>query len=652
MNIYGDEDVTVNNNYLRSISERISYPGLGKFLRNGYKESDLVDYSTNNLKLAASIHHRFTDSLEFIFANNYSQGSTVYQGDNRYRLQDVKFYQHRVELRREGKWFVRGYVTHEDAGKTYDIFTTALRMQSATGATDKWNTPYTNLWGSWIRPLVEAQPDYLTAAEAQQQGITTATAYAAWQDQWVANNNALLTQLHQQVLDSVNRLNTTDVDPFLVPGTQAFNDKFKEVTGKRFTEGGSLFFDRSVLAHAMGEYKFKPKFGEVTVGGNFRRYMPNSAGTIFRDTGDVKITNNEFGMFTGLEKKLFEDRVKATATLRMDKNQNFNALFSPALSLVYSKTPAHVWRVSFSSAIRNPTLADQYLYYNVGRAILLGNVDGQFEAGRDSMFTVESFVDYRNTDAPNLLPGLAKLDYFNVDRIRPEQVKTIEVGYRGTHWESVYFDVSAYSSWYKDFIGYIIGLSGKFRADDGFLDGPLQAYRIAANASSQVTTQGANAGVSWYRPKMTWTANYSYNKLTSGDDDPIIPAFNTPENKFNLGFTSHDRRIPFTEFRKLGYGVNWKYVQGYQFTGSPQFSGAIPTYDMVDAQASVKFPKANLTVKVGASNLFGLVPLFDDAVPDAERLDRALDNAVYLVFGGPRVGRLAYVQLVYELNKR
>ena len=31
---------------------------------------------------------------------------------------------------------------------------------------------------------------------------------------------------------------------------------------------------------------------------------------------------------------------------------------------------------SFSSAIRNPTLTNQYLFYNVGRAILIGNLDG------------------------------------------------------------------------------------------------------------------------------------------------------------------------------------------------------------------------------------------------------------------------------------
>ncbi len=646
VNIYGDEDVTVNNDYLGSTSERRDFPGLGKFIRAGYRERDLVDYSTDNLKLAASIHHRFTDSLELIVANNYSQGSTVYQGDNRYRLKNVKFYQHRLEVKREGRWFLRGYVTHEDAGQTYDIFTTGLRLQSATGDTREWNTIYSNLWGLRIRPQVEAIPDYLTTSEAFAQGINTPELYAAWQDQWMIEHQSELAGFHAWVLDHVNDTTTTFLRPAYEPGTERFNEKFDEITGRRFTEGGSLFYDRSVLAHGMGEYRFKPGFGEVTVGGNFRRYMPNTAGTIFRDTTGVKITNSEFGGFVGLEKILLRERVRATATLRMDKNQNFDALFSPALSLVYSKTPAHVWRVSFSSAIRNPTLADQYLYYNVGRAILLGNVDGQFEAGRDSMFTIESFSAYRNTLQTSLL------NYFNVDRLRPEQVKSIEVGYRGTHWENVYLDVSAYASWYKDFIGYIIGLYGKFDQNTGFPIGGLQAYRLAANATSQVTTQGANAGLSWYRPKMTWTANYSFNRLTSGDDDPIIPAFNTPENKFNLGFTSRDRRIPFTEVRNLGYGVNWKFVQGYLFEGSPQFSGEIPSYDMVDAQASVAFPKAHLTVKVGASNLFGVVPFFDDAVREDERLDRAVNNDVYLVFGGPRVGRLAYIQLVYELSDR
>jgi outer membrane receptor protein involved in Fe transport len=651
VNIYGDENTTVNNDFSRNFFDRRTYPGLGLFLRPGYQERDLVDYGTNNLKAGLALHYRLRDSLELIAAANYSQGSTVYQGENRYRLDGVRFWQQRLELRKEGKWFIRGYYTGEDAGKTYDIFTTGVRLQEAAGETREWNIKYFTLWETWIRPFLNAtQPGYLTPSEAIGQGITSQEAYDAYITQFVRDNQALFTEYHRLVADSIARIDNNELNPAYIVGTERFTDKLNEIRGKRFTEGGSLFYDRSALAHAMGEYRFQPAFGEIVVGGSFRQYMPNSAGTIFRDTGDVVIRNREFGVYSGLEKKLLEDRMKATVTLRMDKNQNFNALFSPAASLVYTPRQDRTFRVSFSSAVRNPTLADQYLYYNVGRAILLGNVDGQFEAGRDSLITVESFNAYRSS--PTLLEGLGKLDYFNVDRLRPEQVRTIEAGYRGTHWEKIYIDASAYHSWYTDFIGYIIGLSARFDQTNGFPIGGLQAYRLAANAATLVRTQGANLGVSYFRKRMTYGANYSFNQLVTGADDPIIPAFNTPTHKLNISFTGHDLRIPGTDRQHLGYGINWKFVEGFTFTGSPQFTGPIPSYDMVDAQVNARFPVHHLTVKLGASNLFGLVPLFDREVPAGEKLDRAFDNRVRMVYGGPFVGRLAYLQLIYELDKR
>ncbi len=651
VNSYGDENVTVNNNFSNNYFDRRSYPGLGTFLRPGYREVDLVDYGTDNLKAGLSLHYKVKDSLEVIAASNFSRGSTVYQGENRYRLDNVQFFQHRLELRKEGTWFLRGYVTHEDAGNTYDIFTTGVRLQEASGSTQEWNIKYFTLWDTWIKPLLNAtQPGYLTPAEALAQGINTQEAYDAYITQFVGNNQALFTAYHTMVADSIAHIDNSELDPAYLVGTERFDQKLDEIRGKRFTEGGSLFYDRSVLAHGMGEYRFKPAFGEVIIGGNYRQYLPNSAGTIFRDTGNVVIKNHEFGVYTGLEKKLLQERMKMTATVRMDKNQNFNALFSPALSFVYTPVQDRTFRVSFSSAIRNPTLADQYLYYNVGRAILLGNVDGQFEAGKDSLITLESFNDYRTS--ASLLEGLAKLDYFNVDRLRPEQVKTIEVGYRGTHKEKFYIDASAYTSWYTDFIGYIIGLSAQFDQTNGFPVGGVQAYRLAANASGLVRTQGANVGVSYFRTRMTYGVNYSYNQLVSGDDDPIIPAFNTPMNKLNVSFTGHDMRVPFTDKPNLGFGINWKFVEGFTFTGSPQFTGPIPSYDMVDAQVNVKFPGQHLTVKLGASNLFGITPLFDGDIESGDRLDRALDNKVRMVFGGPFVGRLGYLQFIYELDKR
>ncbi|MFN3874383.1 MAG: TonB-dependent receptor plug domain-containing protein [Flavobacteriales bacterium] len=453
--------------------------------------------------------------------------------------------------------------------------------------------------------------------------------------------------------DSLNQLDLTYVNPAYLVGTARFQEKLDEIRGKRFTEGGSLFFDRSRLAHAMGEYRFKPAFAEIAVGGSIRQYMPNSAGTIFSDTGGVAIRNREFGIYAGLEKKLLQEKLRAMATLRMDKNQNFNALFSPALSFVYVPRQDRTFRIGFSSAIRNPTLADQYLYYNVGRAILLGNVEGRFAPGRDSLITIESFNEYRKTPGANLLPGLQKLRYFHVDPIRPEQVRTVEAGYRGTHWENIYIDLSAYHSWYTDFIGYLLGLVAQFDPTNGFPQGGVRAYRVAANAMTLVRTQGANLGVSYFRKRITYGFNYSYNELATGADDPIIPAFNTPRNKFNVSFTGHDMKVPFSGKPHLGFGINWKYVEGFTFTGSPQFTGPIPSYDMVDAQVNVRFPPQHLTVKLGASNLFGLLPLVSDSeAGDRSRLERALDNRVRMVFGGPYVGRLAYLQLIYELDRR
>ena len=61
-----------------------------------------------------------------------------------------------------------------------------------------------------------------------------------------------------------------------------------------------------------------------------------------------------------------------------------------------------ILRFSFSSAVRNPTLQDQYLYYNVGRAILLGNLNGV-----QDLVTVPRLVESWSSSA-------GALEYFDV----------------------------------------------------------------------------------------------------------------------------------------------------------------------------------------------------------------------------------------------
>ena len=636
VNIYGDEF----NDERTDPASKLQYPGYGIVHRQGYQETDLADYNTNNLKANIALHYRITDSVEVKYALNYGTGTTVYQGDNRYSLKGIQFLQNQVEIGKKDKWFIRAYSTHEDAGESYDIVTAGVRLLESTissdiNGNDSWFTRYRTIWGGrdYTRKLrqFEGYPDLADYNNND-------TLWAAAFDEWIVQYEDTLAKWHSQLRNDLND-DSRAGKPRYEPGTAEFDSAFADITGRTFTEGGALFYDKSALYHVAGEYRFDVAKFNFAIGGNYRWYTPDTRGTIFQDTltyertqtdsGVVitdssyrQITNQEFGVYFGVGKKLLNNKIQTNFTIRMDKNQNFDYLFSPALSVVYSPNINHTFRATFSSAIRNPTLADQYLYYNVGRAILLGNLEGY-----DSLITVNSFVDYL-TSLNN-----ESLDYFNVDAIRPERVRTVELGYRGIFKEKVYVDITAYKSWYTDFIGYLIGIESDFATGiGGGIPINPQVYRVAANAENIVQTQGVTVGFNYfYAKKHALNGNYSYNELTSGEDDPIIPAYNTPRNKFNIGISGRDIITPILSFGRWGYSINYRWIEGFTFEGSPQFTGDIASYGLVNAQVNYSVPKWYSTLKIGASN--------------------ALNNKVYQVYGGPRVGRMAYVSLVFDWNK-
>lgn len=636
VNVYGDESFELNNNYT-SATDKFENPGLVYFYRTGYREVDLVDYGTENFKVNSSLNYRFKDSLELEYAFNLGAGSTVYQGDNRYRLQDIKFWQHRLEISKLQTYFLRFYSTEEDAGNTYDIVSTAFRLNEMSKDNRSWNTTYKTNWRLLgYKRNVENLPNYPTYNSNQHGSIANWT--TEYLDPFLELYQDSLFKWHQGNRQYVDAASGGGGGPRINEGEENFDSVFSDVTGRLFTDQGTQFFDRSKLFHAHGEYKFKPAVGEITVGANGRLYRPNSQGTILNDTGNVTITNYEYGVYGGIDKRWWSDRIKVNVTLRLDKNQNFDYLFSPAASLVYLKSRQHTFRASFSSAIRNPTLADQYLYYDVGRATLLGNLNGF-----DSLITIPSFNAYRES-----VLDLDKLVYFNVDPIRPEKARTMEVGYKGSLINnSLFVDASYYLTLYRDFIGYNVGLVAKFDQSTGFPLGGIDAYRVAANAREAVTTQGLAISLSYYYRKFALTGNYSWNRLNKkGTDDPIIPAFNTPENKFNLGWSGRNLQIEGVEKGSFGFSVNYKWIQGFVFEGSPQFTGFVPSYDMLDAQINFNVPDWHTTFKLGASNIMGLLPLFDQ---EGQRRT-VFNNMNYQVYGGPYVGRLAYFSILFDIE--
>ena len=642
VNTYGDEYFPAND---FSSSAPWNYPGLGTFFRTGYRETDLVDYNTKNVKANASVHLRLKPELEenspeLIVAGNVGQGTTVYQGDNRFSLRDILFYQGRVELKKKDTYFIRFYGTGENAGRSFDPYFTALKLQDAARSDENWAKVYEKYWTQIIKPRALAldypglvqNPNWVGAVlDPLYLEYNLPYDYSAMA-QWNQTYSDSLIYWHSMIENMTNNgtagIPMTGQYGFFEPGSALFNSNFDRITSSNNNEadGGTRFYDRSSLFHTQGEYQWKGEgFIDYRIGGNARLYRPNSAGTIFTDDS-VKIYNYESGLYFGATRKFLENRLIVSGTVRLDKNVNFDALISPAASVVFQPKKNHYLRASFSSALRNPTLTDQYLSLNVGPAILSGNLNGV-----DSLITLTSFNDYRNSLNTDTLV------YFNIDPIRPEQVRTLEFGYRGSFFDQkVYIDLGAYYSEYKHFIGYNIGISAKF-PPPSYLPDDLQVYRYSANSKNTVTTQGANIGMNYYfHEKHSFGANYSFNSIVRSDaNDPIIPAFNTPKHKYNLSVTGN-KLFESSDGNCWGYSVNYKWIQGYLFEGSPQFTGYINTYDMVDVQVnySIVDPKSvigsNVFFKLGASNV--------------------LNNKQVQVYGGPSIGRMAYISIQYSFN--
>ncbi len=633
VNIYGDEynslfDQTGASPWNQNTKAIESYH------RTGYKERDLLEYETQNLKTNAAIHFRLQpektyDSAELILSSSFSNGTTIYQGENRFALKDISFFQNRIELRKKDKYFLRAYRTIDRAGDTYDPYFTALELQRVSKGNDDWNSAYINHWTESIIPRMDENGYPQLEIGTDGMGGVAISFDSIAQQNWLVEFQDSLFAWHAEseaIANVTNPATENFTQNFLVPGTDEFNDAFQKIISTpsgQIVDGlgvsGTRIIDRSALYHMHGEYTFEPEaLNYLKVGANARLYTPESEGTIFIDSTGVDITNFEFGIYGGGEIKLAED-FTLSGTLRMDKNQNFDYLFSPAASIVMTPGENNFLRVSFSSAIRNPTLSDQYLDFDVGPATLRGNLNGV-----DSLVTLESFQEFRNTlfDAETV-----PLEFFSIDAIRPEKVKTIEVGYRTTLFEKLYVDAGYYYSIYNDFIGFNIGLDVSL--DNGFPTG-LKAFRYSANSLNRVTSQGLSIGLnyfvgSYYKANV----NYSWNKLNTSIDDPIIPAFNTPEHKYNLGFSG--RNLPLLG-NNFGFNFNFKWVQGFLFEGSPQFTGVIDDYGLLDGQINYNFKEYNTTLKLGASNL--------------------LNNEVYQTYGGPLVGRLAYVSLLYNFQKK
>jgi len=600
LNVYGDEAVT---------SLPIGAGGAPvRVARTGYFEKDLVDYNTFSLKGDVALHYRITEGVEAIYHYKYGQGTAVYQAANRYSLKEFVLQQHKVELR-GANFFLRSYATLENSGKSYDSRFLALNLNRV------WKSD-----AQWFR-------EYGGAYAGQVPGIA-------------AGNHSIARGF-------------ADRNRFL-PGTANFERAKDSIAAIPDFRTGAQFNDQTKMYHTEGQYDFSKwtgKFADVQVGGNYRLYDLNSNGTIFSDTTGNDITIYEYGAYVQAIKNLMDERLKITGSLRYDKNENFKGRLTPRASAVWSLNENHHVRASFQTGFRNPATQDQFIFLNVGQAILVGGVPetsrGLRLYGPESnallLSSVQAFgakvaadVAGGTNSSRAVVENAGLLTPANVPYVKPEQVRSYEVGYRGlTADKKLLLDANYYFSTYNNFIlnATVVQTPSNARtnlqaAAFDIATSRFQPYQLYSNATEEVSAQGASLGLTYSLPKgYTVGGNANWNKLALEDvsEPDQIAAFNTPEWKFNL--TAGNRNV----YRNLGFSVAYRWSDDYNWQQS-FISGindaVVPSFSTLDAQVSLKMPYIKSILKMGGSNI--------------------LNQRYRQIYGGPYVGAIYYVSLTFD----
>jgi outer membrane cobalamin receptor len=566
--------------------------------RTGYNEVDLTDNKASNTKIDFSLHYKpFANDVEVIWQSKFGFGNAVYQGANRYYLNNFFMQQHKLEIK-GNNFFIRGYTTSEDGGNSYDMLFTGININRVWKDDKTWFGQYA-----------------ATYAGATLNGSTPENAHIAARN--VADTGRL------------------------IPGTPGFQSAFNKVTNEASVLSGSKLVDNSRIYHSDANYNFKDliKFAEIQVGGSFRQYQLNSFGRIYTDQ-DGPIYYNEYGTYTQLTKKFMDDRLKFTGSIRYDKAQNYDGNVSPRVSLVYSggESRRHNFRGSFQTGFRNPTTQDQYIGFNVGSAILLGsNPDnltrysevlavgtpvGQAFAGGQTV-TINGLNAYNNSYTATSVGAFsasgnpALLRKTNVEYVKPEQVKAFELGYR-SFIEGFSVDINGYYNIYNDFIGNLNVVaplygtaqdspSGVPSADPGFqsvhalANSNFRAFQLYTNTKVEIESLGFGLGLSRkvYKDfEVGVNYNYAEFKFDQAKDPSFEAGFNTPKHRVKASFGNEKL------FKNFGFNVSGRYNTSYLWQ-STFADGIIAAATVIDAQVNYELPKLKSTLKLGASNIGG-----------------------------------------------
>lgn len=585
VNVYGDETSVDIQQVFAGIATQA--PFLAGFIstlpkeplfvsRTGYNEKDILSPNTINYKLTGALHYKLRPNLEAIFAAYWGTGNTVYTGSDRYSLKNLKIGQYKVELN-GSNWFARAYTTQENAGESFNATVTTQYVNEAwkpSGGATGWYAQYGQA--------------YLAAKLAGAQDLAAHQAARAVAD---AGRPDAKSDQFRQLFDQVRK----------VP----------------ISNGGGLFVDKTNLYNVEGQYNFSSVtkgFADVLVGGNFKKYVLNSEGTLFADSAGT-IGINEFGAYIQASRAAFNERVRFTFSGRYDKNQNFKGRFTPRATALIKLSNNNNLRLSYQTAYRFPSTQQQWIDLVVAGGVKL--IGGN-----------KSFSEYYNFSKNPIY----RLDSFQRGKIavadfgqsKPESVQSYEVGYKGLISNKLLIDVYGYRGQYTDFIIRNLVVQSKTgNPADLAVASNRTLYSIPGNNPTKVKTYGFGLSLDYSLPKgFMASGNFSSDVLQDIAEE--LSAFNAPKYRANLAFGNSGLGAK----KQLGFNVVYKWQDDFFFVGDFA-NGHIEDIHTVDAQVSYRLPKIKSVFKVGANNLF---------------------NEYYrTAAGNPSIGGLYYVSYGYNI---
>lgn len=333
---------------------------------------------------------------------------------------------------------------------------------------------------------------------------------------------------------------------------------------------GARFKEKSRRFNADFQYHTNfSKAGLFLVAGlDFENSNPNISDgtTLVGEANDISVS--QIGAVLQLEKKLLKN-LRLIGAVRYDKNDNFQSLIAPKFTFVKDLAEGNI-RLGWAKAYALPSIQNQYASI---RNFLFGN-------GGEGISYIPNNAKVSDAQAMLITQPL-----------KPEEVKTWEIGYKGQPSEKLWLDTNAYYGTSKNFITPSLPVGGRALSVNGI---DVTHNPNFAGTISNDTLQGANfltffnfgkakvygfdMGLSYnFAPNVILALKYSWLNAEFEENDANRDGIISPDEK-SINAPNH-RGVAILTIEnllkdRLALSFGTRIVQKYDFYSGTQVGSA------------------------------------------------------------------------------